>query len=425
LLKLSLIISSQKKTKAVMCSTLLLVSVCQNIFNVPAAEALGLLSSSKDNPMLSPSYEKLFQGSGPTTNDNNKTQSEKQLDTSENTDLSPLSLTDSATNKSTTDDAKNNEEASGGAVLKSTVSETNYVPRSEDASVFKAQSIQSDHKGKKSKFKPTISEQAAAVKVGPLSLIQSNGESEQKADAASEAEKVQLADLWEATLTRSPDIQFIVQKLQPTSNHAHVTNILARMLSTAAFGGMGAMSMMSPGMGTYAAASMGGGMIQSVLGMTQSKADKKAKLSQEEEIMMYNMVRTTCDKLVAFYREYKKCSSGLNRAADDYQDLQNMVAEAKGGQDSSKQLDMEYTLRKHRRDMDTIADDLKHHRQNLVDLSGPDAVASLDKQIIEEREKLKQFDGNNIGSAPEETPSSNFTVEPDKTKTASSLRPQS
>jgi hypothetical protein len=198
------------------------------------------------------------------------------------------------------------------------------------------------------------------------------------------------------------------------------------MLSTAAFGGMGAMSMMSPSIGTYAAASMGGSMIQSALGMTQSKADKKAKLSQEEEIMMYNMVRTTCDKLVAFYREYKKCSSSLNRATDDYQDLQNMVTEAKSGQDASKQLDMEYTLRKHRRDMDTILDDLKHHRQNLVDLSGPEAVANLDKQIVEERLNIKSLAGsNNIGSAPEETPTGDFNVVPEKTKTASSLSPQS
>ena len=270
-----------------------------------------------------------------------------------------------------------------------------------------------------------MTDQAAAVKVGPLPLLQTEGEAQQKAGAAMDAEKAQLADLWESTLTRSPDIQFIVQKLQPTSNPAHLTNVLAKMLSTAAFGGLGAMSMMSPSMGTFAAASMGSSMVQTALGMSQSKADKRAKLSQEEEIMMYNMVRTTCDKLVSFYRQYKKCSNSLNRAADDLQDLQNMVSEAKSGQDASRQLEMEYTLRKQQRDMDTVAEDLQHHRQNLLDLSGPEAVAKLDKQMIEERERLKQIAGDSIGSDPGKNPLGEFDSQSDKTQTASSLSPQS
>ncbi len=170
---------------------------------------------------------------------------------------------------------------------------------------------------------------------------------------------------------------------------------------------------------------MGGSMIQTALGISQNKADKKAKLSQEEEIMMYNMVRTTCDKLVSFYRQYKKSSNTLSRAADDLQDLQNMVGEAKAGQDASKQLEMEYTLRKQQRDMDAVADDLQHHRQNLVDLSGPEAVAKLDKQMVEERERLKQIAGDSIGSEPSKNSLGEFNLQPDKTQTASGLCPQS
>ncbi len=374
--------------------------------------------------MLSPSYEKLFDGAGPATNDNHA-QSEKLLDSTDSSDLSPLKLNDAAT--ATAQPTEQDSNGDSGAVLKSTVSTTDYLPRNGDANVLQAQSIKGNKNHKNNKAdKGSLVDQAAAVKVAPLALMQSDGEAQQKAGAVGEAEKAQLADLWEATLTRSPDIQFIVQKLQPTSNSAHLTNILAKMLSTAAFGGLGAMSMMSPSIGTFAGASMGSSMIQTALGISQSRADKKAKLSQEEEIMMYTMVRTTCDKLVAFYRQYKKCSNTLGRAADDLQDLQNMVNEAKAGQDAAKQLEMEYTLRKQQRDMDAVADDLQHHRQNLVDLSGPEAVAKLDKQIVEERERLKNIAGDSIGINGETGKSiGDFSSQPDKTQTASSLCPQS
>ncbi len=415
-----------KRVRALTCSALLALSFGQNFFISQPAKALSVPMVSKHASLLSPSYEKLFQGAGPATNDSN-VQSEKTLDsadTSQSTDLSPMTLTQSSAAEK--NNANENSDDNNKGVLKSTVSATDYLPRN-NAGVMQAQSIKDQHKKNGKAAVGSLSDQAAAVKVGPLPLLETDGESQKKADTIQDAEKIQLADLWEATLTRSPDIQFIVQKLQPTSNQAHLTNLLAKALSTAAFGGLGAMTMMSPGVGSYAAASMGGSMIQTVLGMSQNKADKKAKLTSEEQIMMYDMVRKTCDKLVASYRDYKKCSLGLNRAADDLQDLQNMVSEAKSGQDAAKQLEMEYTLRKQQRDMDTIADDLQHHRQNLVDLSGVEAVAHLDKQLVEERERLKNIvnvvpdaENNLQNSGSEETDSRK-----DKTKTASKWSPPS
>ncbi len=131
---------------------------------------------------------------------------------------------------------ESNDSTSGGTVLKSTVSATDYLPKDGDPNVMEAQSIKSIRGQKRGKAdKGSLTDQAAAVKVGPLPLLETDGESQQKASAAMEAEKAELADLWESTLTRSPDIQFIVQKLQPTSNQAHLTNVLAKMLSYCSF----------------------------------------------------------------------------------------------------------------------------------------------------------------------------------------------
>ncbi len=403
--------------KARICSAFLLLALSHDFLIVQPVEALGVPMASKRQSMLIPTYEKLFQGAGPATNDK-EAQSEKTFDSAGGTnsaDLSPLTLNENKQNGQTIDNSNNN-----GAVLKSTVSETDYLPRS-NTKLMQAQSIKGDRKHNNAD-KGSIIDQATAVKVGPLPLLESENEAEKREGTLAEAEKLQLADLWEATLTRSPDIQFIVQKLQPTTNQAHLTNYLAKALSTAAFGGLGAMSMMSPNIGTYAAASMGGSMIQSALGMTQSKADKRAKLSQEEELMMYKMVRETCDKLVSYFRDYKKSSNNLNRAFDDFQDLQNMFGEAKS-QDAAKQFDMEYTLRKQKRDMEIIAEDVKHHKQNLVDLAGVDAVTHLDRQLTDERERVKQLAGGNSEESSIKNTLDDANSE--KPKTAARVCPQS
>lgn len=382
--------------------------------------ALGIpLLSNKHSEMSLPTYEKLLQGAGPATNDKStQTDSPSNQDGNSGTgnidqssNLSPLTLTDSA-------ESKNNEagtagDTANGAVLKSTVTTTDYVPHQGDPDVLGARSISNKkpHKHKKNDHSDeSWSQQAAEVKVGPLPLLESDGETQKKVDTVHDAELAQVGDLWEATLTHNPDIQFVIQKLQPTSNPAHLANILARMLSTVAYGGLGAMSMMSPNMGTFAAASMGGSMMQTALGITQSKSDKRAKLTNEEQTIMYNMVRNTCDKLVSCYRAYKKYWNSLTRASSDLQDLQAMVAESRAGQDSAKQLEMEYTLRKQQRDLDSIADDLRGHRQSLVDLAGTEAVEKLDKQLAEEHNKLEATNipgGEQPGQTIEQQPNLN------------------
>ncbi|MBX9770527.1 MAG: hypothetical protein K2X29_04110, partial [Candidatus Obscuribacterales bacterium] len=52
-------------------------------------------------------------------------------------------------------------------------------------------------------------------------------------------------------------------------------------------------------------------------------------------------------------------------------------------------IEMEYTLRKAQRDVDVVANNVKHHRQSLIDLSGPEAVSKLDKQLDEEQKAVE------------------------------------
>jgi hypothetical protein len=231
------------------------------------------------------------------------------------------------------------------------------------------------------------------MKLGPVPLQETEDESEKKITTVVDAEKSQLADIWDAALCRNQDIQFVVQKLMPTKDPKHTTAVMMKMLSTAMYAGMSVTPMLMPGggmstTGMYAAQNAGASLVMGVLNNAQSKQAKKAAVTETEAIMLYNIIRNVAEKVVSNFHEYKRNLSSVDRAYKDYQDLQNMVSEARVGQDAAKQIEMEYMLRKARREIDSINDDVRRCRQALVDLSGSDSVDKLDKQIAIENSKV-------------------------------------
>jgi hypothetical protein len=441
--------------KTIVCSlAFLLVSnvafstSCLAAVGDSGSPAVSIPSPTKTGNLQLGGYARLGTGAGPTTNDisgaSTTTDSASTTDSvgtatqapaapSNNVDLQPLKLGSEEPTSTTVDAA-----TVDGGVLKTEVSKEGFVPKEDSPAVVSDQSVvpgNNNAKGKghkKGKNAKDIVQQAKDVAVGPVPLLVSDKEEEKAVDLMDSAEKQQLADLWEAALKRSPDIQFVVAKLQPTTDQAHLSSILTRIVSTAAYAGMGSMAMVAPGIGTYAASSLGSSMLMQVAGMQQKKADKAAKLSDEEQLMMLWMVRQTADKLVVSYRGYKKNFVKLSRATTDLQDLQAMAADARAGQDAAKQLEMDYVLRKQQRDIDEIADDVRAHRASLNDLAGPESVAKLDKQIIWEQTQVEQgsngggpIDVNASTATPKSTDTKAHGGGADKTQTASNPSPQS
>jgi hypothetical protein len=236
--------------------------------------------------------------------------------------------------------------------------------------------------------KGDVKDTAKAVNAQPLALINSNEELNEKSELLDNSEKKQIADLWDATLERSPDIQFVVQKLVPTSDKGHATHIMMKMLSSVMYGAVGSMAMVSPTQGTYVAQNFAASLLGQLNGTLDKKQLAKMSLTQGEIISLYNMVRTTADRLVDQYRCYKKFTVSMDRAATDLEDLRNMAKDARVGQDAAKQLEMEYTLRKAQRDIDEKVEDVHRYRQNLMDIAGPEAIAKLDTQIKSEMQQL-------------------------------------
>ena len=321
-------------------------------------------------------------------------------------DLSPVKL-DSAESKSVP--AISSDKASSGApetpatteastgesstVLNATVNRDEFVPK---APVDRTDLVIGEP-AKKGTKKEEIDKQVKDLgrKLGPLQLQATDDENEKKTVTVVDAEKAELADLWDAALCRNQDIQFVVQKLMPAKDPKHTTAVMMKMLSTAMYGAMCASSMAMPaGMsggqmqGMYMAQNAGAGLVMNVLNGAAGKAQRKAAVTETEAIMLYNIIRNVAEKVVENFHEYKKNKASVERGYQDYQDLQNMVSEARSGQDSAKQIEMEYTLRKARRDIDAVNDDVRRCRQALVDLSGPESVDKLDKQVAIEMDKV-------------------------------------
>ena len=351
--------------------------------------ALGLpnLSSQKKTSLQYEVYSKMSPGAGPQTNDLQK--QDPQLDTSTPTapakpvDLSPVTM-----------DEGQKPDASLGPAEEGVFKANVRVDRAavsgpvEQSTILAPKSIKSSVNEKVLNNERSILENARKVNAVPLALMPSEDEEQNKSDVEFNAEKIELADLWDSTLARSQDIQFVVQKLMPSNKSGKTANVMMKMLSATVFGGMGMMSMMGPNMGTQMMTNTGASMMMQALNGVQGAADKKARLSQTEAIMLYTIVRTTADKVVSAFREYKIELGDLQSNLEDLGKLQDMVKEVRATQTPVEQIKLQAELMKKQSEINKLTQQVKRFRQSLVDLSGTDAVAKLDKQLEVDRQKI-------------------------------------
>lgn len=355
--------------------------------------ALAPLAYAKHASFDLPACDRLMDDQGPSTTAS--TADGNSADKKGSRDLSPMKLTDDGDSYSLSKD---------GQVKMSVEKDVNN--QANQDSQAQAQNQSDSPETAKSVVKDKNGEllvkQAKKINVGPLALQESEEEAEKKADTISDAERLQLTDLWSATINRSPDIQFVINRLQPTSDPNHATATALKLLSGALFsavqavpmmmmpaGGMGSMT----GMAMYSGIGSGTGMLQQLLAGNQAKNAKKQQISQEQATILYKIVRDTADRLVAEYRRYRGAHNDYDRAVSDLEDLKAMVAQARTGQDPAKAIEMEYTLRKEQRDIEKINDEARLHRQALADLAGPEAVEKLDSEIDQEQIALQKLTG--------------------------------
>lgn len=249
-------------------------------------------------------------------------------------------------------------------------------------------------------------DKARSVSVMPMALMNTDAEEDDKVVTDLNAERAQIAELWESTLNRSQDIQFVVQKLLPSSDGNRTTTALMRMISSTLATGISAGVMLTPSPGAYMGGQMISSMIYQLNNAHEQKVNKKAQIDQGQAISLYSLVRNTAEKVTDRYRDYKFYARRIGRTQESLENLQNMIQDARQGQDAAKQIEMEYTLSKAKGDVEEAVFQARRHRQNLVDLAGAEAVAKLDQamqdQFLAEKavEKKEQEEKTQIAEKP-------------------------
>lgn len=346
-----------------------------------------------------------------------------QAEQEKKVDISPISL-DQGTADNISEPAGAAAPSSGeagegdsvdGKPLRATVTTDQFIPKGPlegKQNLLAPTSVKGSKSESVSGLGGSAIDQANTVNAVPLPLMEPADETANKLDEVRELERQQLTALWEATLTRSPDINFVLQKLMPASDPSRTVTLLMRALSTAAMGAMSAMTAMNPTPGTYMLNNVGANTLAQLLNMQESHIAKKARITQTEQIMLYNMIRTNADKLVGNFRDYKRKHMSLLTANSDFEHLKRMAAATRGNQDAVKQIEIEYTLKKQQRDIEDVGSELSKLRQGLIDMAGLKAVEKLDGEIDEEIKKLHP----EIVNPEESQPTTMIAEPPDSSK---------
>jgi len=239
-----------------------------------------------------------------------------------------------------------------------------------------------------------------------------DAEMEGKALTDIDCERAQISELWESTLNRSPDIQFVVQKLMPSSDRSHTTNVLMRMISSMIATGVGTGSVIfGPNQAAIMGSQMTSNMIYQMMGAQEAKTNKHAQIDQAQAIMLYQMVRNIAEKVTETYRDYKFHVRRIDTAQVRALKLQNMVRDARAGQDATEQIEMEYWVDRAQADVEEAAYAARRYRQSLIDLAGIEAVCKLDQsfedQFLAEKEieskRKKEIAENRKSNVPDRT----------------------
>jgi hypothetical protein len=226
----------------------------------------------------------------------------------------------------------------------------------------------------------------------PLALLPDASETDQRRELLVNQEKKQLCDLWSATIDRSPDIQYVVNILQPNTDRKHVASTAGKYLSGAVSSVLTAAPQLAgASVFTKAGAQLTGATLNSIFDKSQADSRRKAGITEQEMTLLYKMVRDSADRLVDGYRNYKLALTEYDSKVEEMEDLQTIIANYSDLDAAHALMDYQFELRRCLRDVQVREEKVELHRQQLIDLAGTTAVADLDSQILETRLMLAKL----------------------------------
>ncbi|MCW5824895.1 MAG: hypothetical protein KIT34_19010 [Cyanobacteria bacterium TGS_CYA1] len=258
------------------------------------------------------------------------------------------------------------------------------------------------------------------VNASPLILAPNTDEGKAKLTQEQEIERHELIMVSQAALRKSTETQRILKKLIPSGDPVKTQKLFETLLSMPMYcGSTSDGSSIDPSFGPY------GSYPRPVmrdyyfsnfcilLDNPTYVESKREKISMIERRDFYNTFRDICDKVVGLYRDYKLMRKKLLNANEDFEDLKKMVADSKEA-DTTKQIEMQYILKKQQREIEEIGKQLEEFRKRLVEFTDEDAVNTLDKPVYtsnetEQDREQKQLQ-NLFKAAIQNSPDINFVL---------------
>ena len=222
--------------------------------------------------------------------------------------------------------------------------------------------------------KSRLVDQPNMLNATPLTLVPATDELYTKLTKEQQTEKEEILLLFRLALMKSEDVRNLLKKMYPTGDKVGAESFLNSLVSVA--------KVEEVTMNLNAGFSVS----SQLLALAAEKA--KYKMTDQERSEFLRSVRPLFADVVGQYRDYKIKHKQLHIANEDFEDLKKMFADAKN-MDASKQIEMEYTLRKQQKDIDEIGKTLKEYRQFLAELTSEDAVQKIDNNLIGEYNKAE------------------------------------
>ena len=253
--------------------------------------------------------------------------------------------------------------------------------------------------------KSKLIDQAKRVNLVPLPVLNDDADEDSKLITDADREKNHLLELWESTLCRSPDIQFVVQKMMPTSDKNRTNTAMLRTISSLIANGIGAGTIaFNTGPFAMAGSQMTSNMLQSFFNHQDAKGNALSQIDQGQILTLYQMVRGIAENVSETYRDYKFYVRKIDSAQARALKLQSLIQDTRADQDALKQIEMEYWIDRVKEEISEVVYMARRHRQKLVDFAGNDSVAKVDKsfeeQLLEEKEIERKNSELAVGERP-------------------------
>lgn len=250
-----------------------------------------------------------------------------------------------------------------------------------------------------------------ATKVMPLQLIPPDVEEKIDSQMQAKYDKQTLTDLWAATVLHSDDLRFVKKHLKESGTteaeyQALLKQVIAQSMSSPiefhpAPGTDTIYSLPAPaveldypkqaGGGNHITIPNNGGLPFTPIGRAQKNT--KARLTHEDQAVLFNIVRGASDRLVDCYHTYCK------RIVEKKQ----LVDELPTAAFFSQPIDGEHFIKTLERALENVNEEICETRRELVKIAGVDAVDALDEsnarlpaQVIENADCVSDFDQDNV-----------------------------